>query len=370
MVRVWQLRHKHSLVFALSGVCQRGRGPRRVWPWPCLGTSPVTFTVNMAIRGALISLCDWAGGNNKTGLPRSCVDLEQKAFSRRQSSVFLVGLSGWFGYVDIEYGLSYNHTSIAKSNRYDILAANELWPSEHRFEAQVLAGVDMSPSSSMGGGSTRAYSISGVLFLFAIVLAFQPFRFSSPVPAATPVPSWATNPATVRHPDAKPEYHQAVFTYRCSACHDIIPSPLKTNRTLTQHSEIELEHGINASCFSCHHRTNRDAFVDDLGGEIPWDQPELMCAKCHGPVFRDWQHGVHGRTNGFWLKTKGPQTRRKCTECHDPHRPPFPPMHPAPGPSTLRMGRQDYGKHPANRNPLQILQLPDDHPGTGKKMED
>ena len=205
--------------------------------------------------------------------------------------------------------------------------------------------------------SPSVYWVSGVLFLFAIVLAFQPFQFSSPLPAAVAVPPWATDPTPVRHPSVEPAFHQAVFTYRCSECHKIIPSPLETERTLTQHAEIELEHGTNARCFNCHHRTNRDAFVDDQGGEIPWDQPQLMCAKCHGPVYRDWQHGVHGRTDGYWLGAKGVQTRRKCVACHDPHRPPFPAMHPAPGPNTLRMGRQDYGSHAGDRDPLRVLQL-------------
>lgn len=223
------------------------------------------------------------------------------------------------------------------------------------------------PSAAM---STPVLWVAGVLFLFAIVLAFQPFPFLSPVPAAVTVPPWATDPATVRHPDMKPEYRQAGFAYRCSDCHNIIPSPLETKRTLTQHSEIKLEHGINTRCFNCHHSTNRNAFVDEQGGEIPWDQPQLMCAKCHGPVFRDWQHGVHGRTNGDWLRTAGPQVRQKCVACHDPHRPPFPPMHPAPGPNTLRMGRQDFGSHAGDRNPLQVLQGQYHPPGTPTQKGD
>ena len=73
-----------------------------------------------------------------------------------------------------------------------------------------------------------------------------------------------------------------------------------------QHREIKLEHGINTSCFNCHHETNRDAFAGEEGEEIPWNQPQLLCAKCHGPVYRDWQHGSHGRTNGYW------DTQRAC----------------------------------------------------------
>jgi hypothetical protein len=95
-------------------------------------------------------------------------------------------------------------------------------------------------------------------------------------------------------------------------------------------------------------------FVDDFGGEIPWDQPQRVCAKCHGPVYRDWQHGSHGRTNGYWDARRGVQTRRRCIECHDPHQPPFPPLSPAPGPNTLRMGSRHAGRHVAAPDPLRL----------------
>jgi hypothetical protein len=158
----------------------------------------------------------------------------------------------------------------------------------------------------------------------------------------------------VRQPNLRPWYELGVFTYRCSDCHRIIPSPAEPDRTLTQHREIRLRHGINTRCFNCHHRTNRDAFVDDYGNEIPWDQPQLVCAKCHGPVYRDWQHGSHGRTNAYWDPKQGKQIRRRCIECHDPHCPPFAPMVPAPGPHTLRMGPQEFGPHGEGHDPLRL----------------
>jgi hypothetical protein len=192
------------------------------------------------------------------------------------------------------------------------------------------------------------------LFFSAVVLALDPLPFASPVPDTTVVPDSATDIAPVRRPRLEPQYDVAVYTYRCSDCHRIIPSSEDTDRAPTQHKEIVLEHGINTRCFNCHHPTNRDAFVDDLGDEIPWNEPQLVCAKCHGPVYRDWQHGSHGRTNGYWDTSKGPQTRRKCIECHDPHRPPFPSMNPAPAPRTLRMGGQDHQQHTEEHDPLRL----------------
>ncbi len=224
----------------------------------------------------------------------------------------------------------------------------------------------MSPNSPSNARSTRSLWVPVVLFAFAAVLLFDPFSFTPPDYASTDVPAWVTDTTPVRQPKENPEYKQAVFTYRCSDCHKIIPSPLETQRTLTQHSEIQLKHGMNTRCFNCHHRTNRDAFADDLGGEIPWDQPELVCAKCHGPVYRDWQNGAHGRTNGYWLESAGTQTRKKCVECHDPHQPPFPSMHPAPAPNTLRMGRQDFDRHAEHHNPLQLSRFAETHDADGQ----
>lgn len=188
----------------------------------------------------------------------------------------------------------------------------------------------------------RAVFVPLTLFGAAGLLWAGPWQFVSPVPPATPVPAWATDTATVRRPSLRPRIELAGFTYSCSDCHKLFPSPRETTRPLTQHTHIVLEHGLNARCFNCHHPTNRDAFVDDWGREIPYDQPQRLCAKCHGPVYRDWLHGAHGRTNGYWDRKAGPQERRRCIECHDPHRPPFPPMKPAPGPNTLRMGDQRF----------------------------
>lgn len=196
--------------------------------------------------------------------------------------------------------------------------------------------------------------VAGVFLVAAWILALNPVPYESPVVAAVPVASWVTNTSPVRHPSLTPQYQAAGYTYRCSDCHRIIPSPAETYRKLVQHTEITLRHGINTRCFNCHHRTQRDAFVDDDGGMIAWDQPQRLCARCHGPVYRDWQAGSHGRSNGYWDTTRGEQTRRKCIECHDPHAPPFPPLHPAPGPNTLRMGVPGAHSQEGLRDPLRI----------------
>ncbi len=189
----------------------------------------------------------------------------------------------------------------------------------------------------------------------ALLLVLNPLPFHSPVAPPTEVPGWATDTTPVRQPKMKPEYQVALFTFECNACHGIIPPPANTQvRTVTQHREVVLKHGINTWCLNCHHPENRNVLVNDRGEEIPWDQPQRLCAKCHGPVYRDWLHGAHGRTNGYWDTSRGEQSRRKCIECHDPHQPPFPPMRPAPSPETLRMGPQGPGEHGEVHNPLRL----------------
>ncbi len=219
-------------------------------------------------------------------------------------------------------------------------------------------------SSSAGGSQVRpAYWVAAVLVVTGAVLASNPLPFRSPVSDAVPVPASATDTTPVRRPKLEPSYQVAVYTYRCSDCHAIIAerNP-ETYRAATQHREIQLEHGINTSCFNCHHPSNRDVFVGDGGVEIPWNQPQLLCAKCHGPVYRDWQHGSHGRTNGHWDTSRGTQTRRRCIECHDPHRPPFPGLPPAPAPHTLRVGVPAHSGHAASHNPLRLESVNRDLP--------
>jgi hypothetical protein len=221
------------------------------------------------------------------------------------------------------------------------------------------------PTSSRRRTGRAAFVPVTLLALTAVFLA-DPFRFHNPVAPQTVVPAWAVDVSTVRRPSLRPEITLEGYTYRCSECHNLFPSPPETDRPLTQHRNIVLKHGINTRCFNCHHLTNRDAFVDDYGREIPYDNPPILCAKCHGPVYRDWTHGSHGRTNGYWDTGKGTMERKRCIDCHDPHIPPFPPMKPAPPPNTLRMGDQSLGPaHAGEKNPLRIYRQaqPETTPG-------
>lgn len=219
----------------------------------------------------------------------------------------------------------------------------------------------MSNKSVQHEGTVRAVLVPLAFLAVAAGLLSAPRRFDSPVAAASVVPEWVVDPATVRQPGLVPEITLGSFTYPCSDCHRLFSSRPESTASLIRHTDIVLKHGINTRCFNCHNIFNRDTFADDIGGELPYDQPQLLCAKCHGPVYRDWQHGAHGRSNGYWDTRRGPMTRKKCVECHDPHQPPFPPMAPAPPPNTLRMGPQAQAEHVPGGNPLRVYDQPDVH---------
>ena len=150
-----------------------------------------------------------------------------------------------------------------------------------------------------------------------------------------------------------PEVVIGGYDHRCNECHRFFDSPPIERRTLTQHTDIELEHGLNNRCFNCHDVRNRELLVLYDGTRLSFDQVPRLCAQCHGTVYRDWQRGTHGKTLGSWDAESGRQRRLGCNDCHNPHAPAYPPFRPLPAPDTLRMGNQSIAHaHGARHEPL------------------
>jgi hypothetical protein len=60
-----------------------------------------------------------------------------------------------------------------------------------------------------------------------------------------------------------------------------------------------LQHGRGRIwCMDCHHTTKRNMLVDHFGDPVSFDQPQLLCGKCHGDKLRDWRDGIHGKRIG------------------------------------------------------------------------
>jgi hypothetical protein len=132
--------------------------------------------------------------------------------------------------------------------------------------------------------------------------------------------------------------------FDCYACHEKgKPPPLRfdTNQNLIvpkEHADIVMghgSHGRNNNCFNCHNETNLELLQTRDGRPVKFSDSPALCGSCHGPTYRDWEAGVHGRISGFWDRSLGAADRKLCVNCHNPHSPRFPPRHPAPGPHPL-----------------------------------
>jgi predicted CXXCH cytochrome family protein len=88
----------------------------------------------------------------------------------------------------------------------------------------------------------------------------------------------------------------------------------------------------NENCFNCHDQNQLDRLHTADGTNLKFDEATLLCASCHGPTYRDWEAGIHGRTSGYWDRKAGPFVRQECTSCHDPHAPAFTGLIPMPAP--------------------------------------
>ena len=133
------------------------------------------------------------------------------------------------------------------------------------------------------------------------------------------------------------KHRRGKFEYACTECHKDFGSKLTSKNPKGEHSDLVLDHGHNTLCLNCHHKDNRNVYVDYDGSEIAEGDTTLLCRKCHGPTYREWQVGIHGRQNGYWDSSKGPRKKLQCIQCHDPHSPVFKPMAPEPAPQLDRM---------------------------------
>ena len=132
--------------------------------------------------------------------------------------------------------------------------------------------------------------------------------------------------------------------YDCYTCHEKNkPLKLKLNAegdviVPSEHKDIVMAHGRhhrNNNCFNCHDENNLELLQTRDGRHLKIVESPALCGSCHGPTYRDWEAGVHGRTSGYWNRAMGPIERKACPSCHNPHAPAFPSRQPAPPPHPL-----------------------------------
>jgi len=112
------------------------------------------------------------------------------------------------------------------------------------------------------------------------------------------------------------------------ACHNgSFPAPVEADappRKLTMHMDLvpdsmNLQHGNGGVwCLDCHDAKTRNKLVDNAGNLVDFNQPQQLCGKCHGQVYRRWREGLHGKRIGEWA-ADGKKRWFVCTECHNPH---------------------------------------------------
>lgn len=132
--------------------------------------------------------------------------------------------------------------------------------------------------------------------------------------------------------------------FDCYGCHEKNkPPPIRydANHKIIipkEHSNIEMGHGShdrNNLCYNCHNEANLVTLQLRDGRELKFDNSPPLCGSCHGPTYRDWEAGAHGRTAGHWDAKSGAAQRLACVNCHNPHSPHIPTRAPAPGPHSL-----------------------------------
>ena len=208
----------------------------------------------------------------------------------------------------------------------------------------------------MKAAANKSVVLIGLTVVFlGLAIAFYFDLWGRPV-ALAPIPPTApdfTNTATVRMSAA-----ELVRTggdtsgMACYSCHDEkkpVVVHLDTNGTVIlpeEHRDLVLKHGRgnrNDHCFNCHDQKNLELLRSRDGTALKLTESSRLCGSCHGPTYRDWETGIHGRASGFWDRKRGKVVRQDCTDCHDPHAPAFPSMKPGPGPNVL------HPKTPASR---------------------
>jgi hypothetical protein len=119
-------------------------------------------------------------------------------------------------------------------------------------------------------------------------------------------------------------------TFPCSMCHSEMETNFERRELEEFHDDIVFNHDEeNRWCLDCHDAKNRDMLHTAGGQLISFEESYKLCGQCHGPKYRDWEAGIHGRRTGDW---NGQKKYLLCAHCHNPHSPRFPKMEPEPAP--------------------------------------
>jgi len=199
---------------------------------------------------------------------------------------------------------------------------------------------------SLSKTSLTLLVLMGVFLALAVGFVLNLWGRTTPRPEIPLVDPSFISTATVRTSYAELVANKEDLSdFDCYGCHEKNKPPtlrFDADHNLIvpqEHSDIVMKHGShnrNNLCFNCHDETNLEVLQTRDGRQLKFSESTQLCGSCHGPNYRDWEAGAHGRTSGFWNRSMGPITRKDCVSCHNPHAPKFPGRKPAPPPHPLR----------------------------------
>jgi len=118
--------------------------------------------------------------------------------------------------------------------------------------------------------------------------------------------------------------------FPCNDCHSEIETNTQRRELVEMHDDILFDHDSeNRWCLACHNTHDRDSLVLAGGKLLGFNESYKLCGQCHGPKYRDWKLGIHGKRTGEW---NGQKQYRLCVHCHDPHSPKIKSLKPMPPP--------------------------------------
>lgn len=209
--------------------------------------------------------------------------------------------------------------------------------------------------NSKTGTSLVAAGLCALFLALTGAFAFNLFGRISPPPARPLVGAEFTNTATVRLSAAQQIKSGADTSgLDCYACHEkgkVPPVKRDTQGNIVlpkEHEDLVMLHGRNnrnEGCYNCHDPQRLDSLKGPDGKNYTWEESSKLCGSCHGPTYRDWEVGIHGRTSGHWDRSRGAITRQECASCHHPHAPQFPELAPAPAPEPHSSTRLNKSPH-------------------------
>lgn len=121
-----------------------------------------------------------------------------------------------------------------------------------------------------------------------------------------------------------------LYFYPCNDCHSELEPNTQRRELVDMHDDIQFDHDSeNRWCLACHDTYQRDSLRLADGRLLGFNESFRLCGQCHGPKYRDWRLGIHGKRTGDWDGTK---LYYLCVHCHDPHSPEFQSLEPMPPP--------------------------------------